>query len=76
MLDGSTISPGDVVLGVASSGLHSNGYSLVRKIVFDIASLNVDDFVEALRGNGRRSAAAADDDLRARGPQRAHVTTK
>ena len=35
LLDGSTISAGDVVLGVASSGLHSNGYSLVRKIVFE-----------------------------------------
>ena len=37
VLDGSTISPGDTVLGVASSGLHSNGYSLVRKIVFEMA---------------------------------------
>ena len=42
VIDGSTISPGDVVLGVASSGLHSNGYSLVRKIVFDIAGLDVE----------------------------------
>jgi phosphoribosylformylglycinamidine cyclo-ligase len=46
VLDGSTISPGDVVLGVASSGLHSNGYSLVRKIVFELAKLDVGDFVE------------------------------
>jgi phosphoribosylformylglycinamidine cyclo-ligase len=43
LLDGSTISPGDIVLGVASSGLHSNGYSLVRKIVFEMAGLTVAD---------------------------------
>ena len=43
VLDGTTISPGDVVIGVASSGLHSNGYSLVRKIVFDIAKLDAGD---------------------------------
>ena len=37
-----------MVIGVASSGLHSNGYSLARKIVFDIAGLTVDDHVEEL----------------------------
>jgi phosphoribosylformylglycinamidine cyclo-ligase len=53
VLDGSTISAGDAVIGVASSGLHSNGYSLVRKIVFEIAKLTPSDplpknFVEAV----------------------------
>jgi phosphoribosylformylglycinamidine cyclo-ligase len=33
IIDGSTILPGDVVIGIASSGAHSNGYSLVRKII-------------------------------------------
>lgn len=46
LVDGSAVVPGDVVLGVAASGLHSNGYSLVRKIVFDHAGLNVNDRVD------------------------------
>src|SRR5687768_2178644 len=35
MLDGKSIKPGDVVLGIESSGLHTNGYSLARKIFFE-----------------------------------------
>jgi len=35
VLDGSAVRPGDVVIGIASSGLHSNGYSLVRRILED-----------------------------------------
>ena len=48
VIDGKAIEPGDVVLGVASTGLHSNGYSLARKIVFDIAGLSINDHVEEL----------------------------
>src|SRR5439155_12804850 len=48
IIDGRSIQPGDVVLGLASTGLHSNGYSLVRKIVFDHARLKVSDFVNEL----------------------------
>jgi phosphoribosylformylglycinamidine cyclo-ligase len=47
LLTGSTISPGDTILGVASSGLHSNGYSLVRKIVFEMAGRKVSDCVDS-----------------------------
>ncbi len=46
LIDGSQIEPGDVVIGVASTGLHSNGFSLVRKIVFDIAGLKVRNRIE------------------------------
>jgi len=35
ILDGTRIKPGDVVIGLASSGLHTNGYSLARKIFFE-----------------------------------------
>lgn len=35
LIDGKSISPGDAVIGIASSGIHSNGYSLVRKVLFD-----------------------------------------
>ncbi|MET0343535.1 MAG: phosphoribosylformylglycinamidine cyclo-ligase [Polyangiales bacterium] len=39
IIDGSKVKPGDVVLGVSSSGLHSNGYSLARKALLERASL-------------------------------------
>ena len=42
LLDGSNVAEGDVILGLASSGVHSNGYSLVRKVV-ETAGLKYDD---------------------------------
>jgi phosphoribosylformylglycinamidine cyclo-ligase len=48
IIDGRAIQTGDVVLGLASTGLHSNGYSLARKIVFEHAGLKVTDHVPDL----------------------------
>ncbi|MEY3032023.1 MAG: hypothetical protein RLZZ622_498, partial [Planctomycetota bacterium] len=45
LIDGSQIQPGDVAIGIASSGFHSNGYSLIRKVVFEIAGLSLTDTV-------------------------------
>ena len=49
LINGKQISAGDVVLGIASSGLHSNGFSLVRKIIRD-ANLDWDDAPDELGG--------------------------
>lgn len=49
LIDGQSIRPGDVVIGIPSSGFHSNGYSLIRRVVFDIARLKVDQDVPELR---------------------------
>jgi phosphoribosylformylglycinamidine cyclo-ligase len=48
ILDGRDIRLGDRVIGLASSGLHSNGYSLARKIAFDHAGLTPESHVEEL----------------------------
>lgn len=48
LIDGRQIAPGDVAIAIGSSGFHSNGFSLVRKIVFDKAGLGVDQTIEEL----------------------------
>ena len=48
IIDGRGIVPGDVVIGLPSSGLHTNGYSLARKIVFDELKLTVDSHLPDL----------------------------
>jgi len=54
-LHGDAIVPGDVLLGYASTGLHTNGYTLARRIVFEKMQLSLDD---PLEGTGRSVAEA------------------
>ena len=48
VIDGKSIEPGDVVLGIPSNGLQTNGYSLARKLFFEIGNYKVDTFVDEL----------------------------
>ena len=48
IITGEKISPGDVVLGLPSSGLHTNGYSLARKLFFEIGEYDVNDTIPKL----------------------------
>jgi len=50
LIDGSRIAPGDVLIGIPSTGLHTNGYSLARRIVFDTLGLSFDSVVPELDG--------------------------
>ncbi|MBP7146730.1 MAG: phosphoribosylformylglycinamidine cyclo-ligase [Acidobacteria bacterium] len=55
ILDGRRVREGDVLLGLASTGLHTNGYTLARRVVFDVMQLGPDD---ELPGDGRSVADA------------------
>jgi phosphoribosylformylglycinamidine cyclo-ligase len=48
IINGKKVKIGDVIIGLPSSGLHSNGYTLARKVLFDVAKLNVSSKVSGL----------------------------
>ncbi len=48
IIDGSAIRPGDILIGLLSTGLHSNGYSLARKVFFDVGKMDVSAYMPEL----------------------------
>ena len=50
IITGKTVEPGDVILGLPSTGLHTNGYSLARKLFFEVAGYTPETYVNELKG--------------------------
>lgn len=69
IIDGSRITPGDVVFALPSNGLHTNGYSLARRVIFDVMKLDVNARAQGLQ------ATVADELLRVHRSYLAAVTS-
>ena len=50
IITGKAVEAGDVILGLASNGLHTNGYSLARKLLFEVGHYTLDSYVNELKG--------------------------
>lgn len=51
VIDGHTIGPGDIILGLPSAGLHTNGYSLARKLFLEDAGYSVETYLDEIQSN-------------------------
>ena len=50
IISGKSVEVGDVILGLASNGLHTNGYALARKLLFEVGKYTLDSYVNELKG--------------------------
>jgi phosphoribosylformylglycinamidine cyclo-ligase len=50
IITGKTVEPGDIILGLPSTGLHTNGYSLARKLLFEVAKYEPETYVNEIKG--------------------------
>jgi phosphoribosylformylglycinamidine cyclo-ligase len=55
MVTGADIKPGDVLIGLPSTGLHTNGYSLARKLLFEVAGYKITQYVTAIKEKAGQS---------------------
>ena len=60
LVDGARVRPGDAIVGLSSSGVHSNGYSLARRVVQDRMGKRLDDVVDGVRGDDGGARTYAD----------------
>src|SRR3954466_14828840 len=50
IVTGKTVEPGDIIIGLPSTGLHTNGYSLARKLLFEVAKYEPETYVNEIKG--------------------------
>jgi phosphoribosylformylglycinamidine cyclo-ligase len=50
IITGKNVEPGDIIVGLPSTGLHTNGYSLARKLMFEVAGYTIDTYVNEIKG--------------------------
>jgi phosphoribosylformylglycinamidine cyclo-ligase len=50
IVSGKTVEPGDIIIGLPSTGLHTNGYSLARKLLFEVAKYEPETYVNEIKG--------------------------